>query len=83
MMDTPIDVAEMIACVHREVKMRREVYARRVAARTMNARRAAREIDVMIAVHKVLLDLMEDRAALPQLLRDRDEGTDLLESLRA
>ena len=83
MMDTAIDVKEMLACVDREVRLRREVYARRIANKTMNPRRGAREIDVMLAVRKVLADLLDDRTALPMLLRDRDEGTDLLESIGA
>lgn len=45
-----VSLADQIAEVEREIKMRRRVYASRVADRMMTAAAAARQIGVMEAV---------------------------------
>lgn len=46
----PVSLHEMIAEVRRECQMRRDVFSRLVRDGKMNARQAARRIDVMDAV---------------------------------
>lgn len=46
----PPTYAEQIACVERELRFRRRVYARRVADRKMSQTQAEREIALMEAV---------------------------------
>lgn len=71
MAETEIDLVEMLGEVRREIDKRREVYGRQVERRAMNPRTAARRIEVMSAVHRVLLDLQADDRLLPHVLRER------------
>lgn len=59
-----VTLAEMIAEVDREVAMRREVYARRVADGRMRQETAERQIAVMEAVAKRLSGDTQDAGAL-------------------
>jgi len=48
---------EQIECVQRELKMRYRVYPERVSRKLMRREKAEREIEVMQAVHRTLLQL--------------------------
>lgn len=48
--------ADMVACIQRELKMRRSVYPRRVAKGQMHEGAARREIAIMEAVLRLLED---------------------------
>jgi hypothetical protein len=58
----PIPLNEQIACVEREINLRRGVYARRVSAKMMSADMARREIARMEAVRETLIRLRDDGA---------------------
>lgn len=53
----PIGLAEQIACVEREIRMRREVYPRRVGDRKMSQAKADKELTAMVAVLATLRGL--------------------------
>lgn len=55
----PIPIEEQIACVEREIAMRRRVYPRWTAAGKMKPEAAEREINVMSAVLMTLKGLRE------------------------
>jgi hypothetical protein len=55
----PVSLDDQIACVDRELGMRRRVYARRVTAKQMGANVAEREIAAMEAVLATLQRLKE------------------------
>lgn len=52
----PVDLRDMLACVDREIGMRRSVYPRWVAAGKMKQSRADREIEVMEALRHYLVN---------------------------
>lgn len=52
--DHPIDHEQMIRCVHREIRMRRQVYPRWVEAKKMTQELADTEIKTMEAVMGLL-----------------------------
>lgn len=59
----PIGLPEQIACIEREVSMRRRVYQRRVADRAMSKDKADREIAAMQAVLATLRQLAYSSAS--------------------
>ena len=50
-----ISLADMIACVERELQLRRQVYPRRVEAGKMTQATADEEMNRMVAIKKTLL----------------------------
>jgi hypothetical protein len=52
-------IAELIACIEREVEMRRKVYPKRVADKRMSQRFADQEIARMEAIAEKLRELAE------------------------
>jgi hypothetical protein len=50
----PLTMDELIACVEREIRLRQQVYPRRVADKRMSQAKADREIEMMGAVLKCL-----------------------------
>jgi hypothetical protein len=54
-----VPIARQVECVARELKMRREVYGRRVAAQQMTQRKADDEIAAMEAVLATLQGIEE------------------------
>jgi hypothetical protein len=56
----PISLADQIACAERELKMRRQVYPRRVGNRLMRQEHAEREIATMEAIIETLRGLKND-----------------------
>jgi hypothetical protein len=46
----PISREDKVACLRREIDMRREVYPRRIAKGAMTMEKASREINVMRAI---------------------------------
>jgi hypothetical protein len=58
----PLPLSEQIACVEREIELRRRVYARRVADRKMSRATADREIERMAAVLDTLIWLRDNAA---------------------
>lgn len=50
----PISLDDMIACVARELEMRKRVYPRWVSQHKMSQEAADREIDTMRAIHDKL-----------------------------
>jgi hypothetical protein len=57
----PIGIDEQIACVEREIALRRRVYPRRVADRKMTQALADKQLAAMSAVLDTLLYLRESR----------------------
>lgn len=53
----PATLDDQIACVDREIRMRRRVYPRQVSAGRMSQQTADREIALMSAVLETLLSL--------------------------
>lgn len=56
----PVPLAAQIACVRREIALRRNVFAKRVNAGQMQPALARRELDAMQAVHDTLTALAAD-----------------------
>jgi len=59
-----VPIGRQIECVARELKMRREVYGRRVAAQQMTQRKADDEIAAMEAVLATLQGIEESERLL-------------------
>jgi hypothetical protein len=59
--DTPITISEQIREAKRELGLRQAFYPPRVRAGKMNARLAARQIDVQAAIVATLIDLRQQR----------------------
>ncbi len=49
-----VSISDQIACVRREIALRRNVYKKRVNAGQMQPAQARRELDAMQAVHDTL-----------------------------
>ena len=76
-----IPIADQIRCVEREIAMRRNVYARRVAGATMRRDVADREIHAMESVLASLHEVGSLREALKQAKTDTAEAIRLNEIL--
>jgi len=57
--DRPVPLARQILCVQRELRMRRRVYPRLIAAEKLTARLARRELAAMEAVERPLPHLLD------------------------
>jgi hypothetical protein len=62
--DAPIPLEAQIACVEREIVMRRRVYPEWIAKRRMTGERAQAEIRAMSAVLKTLRELRPGAASV-------------------
>jgi hypothetical protein len=56
-----VSLERQLACIQREIRIRKQVYVTRVATRRMTARKAAAEIACMEAVAATLRDLLEEQ----------------------
>jgi hypothetical protein len=63
-MTEPIDLARQIACVRREVSMRKKVYPRWVSVGKMTQDEADRQLQTMQAVQATLEKIQADDKAL-------------------
>lgn len=57
----PAEIQEGIDCVFREIAMRKKVYPRRIEAKKMSPAHAAREIEAMEQVAKILIEYRQIR----------------------
>jgi hypothetical protein len=60
----PVSLEEQLACVRRELRLRRRVYERRIHTHRMTEEQAAREMRAMLAVEATLEALAQKERLL-------------------